>query len=78
MAARLPGSVFPYVDMFCVTLPGVMKTELNMTLLVVQTTLPATSHLCQGSHNKHKLQFGARHKFVVQDTSRIHLLWQET
>lgn len=43
---------FPYVDMFCV-----MKTELNMTLHVVQTILPTILPVSYvpGSHYKHKL-----------------------
>lgn len=38
---------FLYVGVFSVTLLYAMKTELNMTPLVVQTILPAISHLCQ-------------------------------
>lgn len=69
---------FPYVDMFSVTLFCVMKTELNMTLLVVQTILPAMSHLCQvhtintKTHCNLALSVALMFQFGVQDTSQTH------
>lgn len=44
VAPRLPGSV---LDVCSVTLFCALKTELNTTLLVVQTMLPAMSRLCR-------------------------------
>lgn len=38
---------FPFVDMFSLTLFCFMQPEVNTTLLVVQTVLPAMSHFCQ-------------------------------
>lgn len=60
---------FPYIRMFSVTLLYAMKTELNITLLVVQTILAATSHLCQGSNNKHKAML----YFGTQDSAHVPL-----
>lgn len=64
---------FPYVDMLSVTLFCVMKTELNMTLLVVQTILPAMSHLCQvhtlNTNCSLALSITLMLQFGVQDTS---------
>lgn len=75
VAACLPGSV---LDRFGVTLFCVMKTELNMTLLVVQTILPAMSHLCQvhtintKTHCNLALRIALMFQFGVQDTSKTH------
>lgn len=73
VAACLPGSV---LDMFSVTLFCVIKTELNMTLLVVQTILPAMSHLFQihtintKTHCNLVLGIALMFQFDVQDTSQ--------
>lgn len=75
VAACLPGSV---LDRFSVTLFCFMKTELNMTLLVVQTILPAMSHLCQvhtintKTHCNLALRIALMFQFGVQDTSETH------
>lgn len=64
-----------YADMFGVTLFCVMKTELNMTLLVVQTILLAMSHLCQvltintKTHCNLALRKALMFQFGVQDTT---------
>lgn len=67
---------FLHVDTFCGTLFCIMKTELNLTLLVVQTILPTMSHLCQVrtiNTKKHcylALRIALMLQFGVQDTSQ--------
>lgn len=65
---------FLHVDIFSVTLFCVMKTELKVTLLV-QTILPAMSHLCQVHTINTKIHWNLAlgkalmFQFGVQDTS---------
>lgn len=77
---------FPYVDVFSVTLFFcAVQTELNMTLPVVQTMLPAMSHLCQvhtintKTHCNLALSVALMFQFVVQDTAQTQrpLPWQK-
>lgn len=59
-----------HVDMFSMILLCVVKTELNMTLLVMQTILPAMSHLCHVHTINTKTHCNlALSRSSIQDTS---------
>ena len=69
---------FLHVHMFSMILFCVQKTEWNITLLVMQTLLPAMSHLCHVHTINTKtncnlaLSIALLFQFCVQDTSQTH------